>query len=352
MSAMLVIAGAESTTLEVPRRGTAVATTAKGRAVAVRKTGDGCRDHGSSKAKGKTKRVGKKSAKKVSKSKAAAAAAATRRTTRKSTAKPPLALGNGEAALETRRPSASELLAAALQQLAELEGLIAASETQEHALEEEAANVKLDMDSASARVEEAVQKEDLALEKIMAARLAHICAARETAEAMGSRDDAERSATMLKLEMQSRKKVADIDQAKHVAQKAAEAAKQTFAESKRKEKEAREEMRSSCAKGRGGKVLSIADANSAMATMSGAQRKSKADEKEASRREAAEFREIEKMRAERAKLHERAVRKAAGLLGRDRGSGSSTSRPSVLRRPAVLADSMQPCKAARVQGAD
>ncbi|CAE7460386.1 unnamed protein product [Symbiodinium microadriaticum] len=89
----------------------------------------------------------------------------------------------------------------------------------------------------SRRVEEAVAREAVAVEKLKAAKLAKAEAAAETHKASAGRGDIEKTVKILELHMEGNQKVQELQQAKKSAAEAAEAAKKAAEEAKKKEKE-------------------------------------------------------------------------------------------------------------------
>merc|ERR1719277_1942718 len=101
-------------------------------------------------------------------------------------------------------------------------------------MEEKVAKAKKVMEEASSRVEEAMHKETLALEKLKAAKMAKTQCATNTQQAESDKVEAEKTIKILELELSTRQQKQELEEAEKAAQ---EALKACLVEQKQKEAE-------------------------------------------------------------------------------------------------------------------
>merc|ERR1719350_558761 len=99
------------------------------------------------------------------------------------------------------------------------------------------------MEAASAKVDAVTRKESLALERLKASKLAQADAAHGTTKAEQDRSESEKIMKILVLEMASRDRVLELEEAKKAAQEAQDAAKKVLEDSKQRRQRRRRRMR-------------------------------------------------------------------------------------------------------------
>eukprot|EP00435_Cladocopium_sp_Y103_P034437 s293_g8.t2 len=113
----------------------------------------------------------------------------------------------------------------------------------EKLLDQQEEEVREAVAETSKRVQEAVHREDVALEKLKAATTARAEAASETHKAAAGRGEIEKTVKVLELHMEGNQKLLELEQKKKEAAEALEAAKKAAEEAKKREKELAEESK-------------------------------------------------------------------------------------------------------------
>ena len=188
----------------------------------------------------------------------------------------------------------------------------------------------------SEKVQNALQSEDVALEKLKAAKTAKAEAAMETKKAVGGLGEIEKMMKVLESHMEGNQKLLDLERKKKEAAEAKEAAKKAAEEAKKREKELAEERKAALheQKTKASETLkglkNIQTSEQKMQKEDG--REKKVQEKQEKKALAAELAQINKMRQDREKERQQRLKQA--------GSKSKSKR---------AADDVQcPSKAARI----
>eukprot|EP00913_Durusdinium_trenchii_P004546 g4222.t1 len=113
----------------------------------------------------------------------------------------------------------------------------------EHLLDQQEEEAKEAIAQSSSQVQEALHREEVALEKLKAAKTAKVEAAQKTHQASEGRADVEKTVKVLELHMEGNQKILDLERQKKEAAAALEAAKKAAEEAKKREKELAEEKR-------------------------------------------------------------------------------------------------------------
>ncbi|CAJ1396591.1 unnamed protein product [Effrenium voratum] len=112
---------------------------------------------------------------------------------------------------------------------------------EEKQLDEQETEAKEAVTAAAQRVQEAMDREDVVLEKLKAAKMAKAEAAAHTHKAAAGRGDVEKTVKVLELHMEGNQKVLELERKKKEAQEAAEAAKKAAEDAKKLEKQLAED---------------------------------------------------------------------------------------------------------------
>jgi len=217
----------------------------------------------------------------------------------------------------------AEVIAETWAEIMVCEDSIAEADGLERGLELEVQQARRDMETADHTVEEAVRRENAMFKRLRATCLARAEAAQEAAAALGSREDAAKTHMILELELQSRQKVAESEQARKAAQEAAEAAKKNLDELREKLRVTAEAIRLASLEQRS-KQLQLLQAHAETKSKE-AGKERRAQDREAA---AASF-EIDRMRTEREKERQRMFKEVT------RGRRSQGGRASVAQRMQV-----------------
>ncbi|CAJ1454022.1 unnamed protein product, partial [Effrenium voratum] len=118
---------------------------------------------------------------------------------------------------------------------------------EEKQLDEQETEAKEAVTAAAQRVQEAMDREDVVLEKLKAAKMAKAEAAAHTHKAAAGRGDVEKTVKVLELHMEGNQKVLELERKKKEAQEAAEAAKKAAEDAKKLEKQLAEESKAALA---------------------------------------------------------------------------------------------------------
>jgi len=145
---------------------------------------------------------------------------------------------------EVSKRSIDDVLADAKHDIQACTEEIAAAEADGAAVDEEVQKAEQAMEDARKHVQEALDKESLAIAKLKGAKLAQSTSASGSMEAQQMRADTRLAVRILQLEIASRTRLQELEADRERAQAEVEAAKQAFEESKLREKEVQDTFKS------------------------------------------------------------------------------------------------------------
>jgi len=233
-----------------------------------------------------------------------------------------------------------EVIKEARAKVEQLQAAVAKAQEDEIGFEKDIGDGKVKMQEASARVDECVHKETLALEKLKVSKKALIDAQRVTAEKRLAFGDEDNALHVLENEGEQQKKEADLLKEKADALAAKDAAKKAYDDAVLKAKEVAESLKA--------KRQALAITDDPEAAEKAKAEAVRAVEEEKMRKEAktmvataekdlkAQNKELERERANRDKERAKAFKEAAGLGPKKRAGGEMAS----------------PAKAAKIQDVD
>jgi len=235
-----------------------------------------------------------------------------------------------------------EVIKEARAKVEQLQAAVATAQKDELKFEKDIGEGKLTMTEASARVDECVHRETVALMKLKETKKALIDAQKITAEKRLASGDEVKALGILENEGEQQKKEADLLQAKADAQAAKEAAKKAYMEAQLRAKEVVEEIKNKR------QALAITDDPAAAerakaeAERAAEEDKTKKEAKSLMRNAEADLksenRQLERERAQRDKERAKAFKEAAGLGSKKRALGDGVGA--------------SPAKAAKIQDVD
>jgi len=235
-----------------------------------------------------------------------------------------------------------DVIKEAREKVAQLQEAVAKAQQDELGFEKQLGEGKMAMSEASGKVDAAVHKETLALEKLKEAKKAHIEAQKKLAGTKMACNDDQKALDVLASEGDQQKKEADLLKDKDDAMAAKEAAKKAYNEATLKAKQVAEEIKNKR------QALAITDDPEAAAKAKA--EAERAAEEEKSRKEAKAFeknaehdlkndlKQLEKARAQRDKDRAKAFKEAAGLGSKKRAIGDGAAA--------------SPAKATKIQDVD
>eukprot|EP00928_Gymnodinium_smaydae_P002484 TRINITY_DN10887_c0_g3_i1.p1 TRINITY_DN10887_c0_g3~~TRINITY_DN10887_c0_g3_i1.p1 ORF type:complete len:399 (-),score=107.70 TRINITY_DN10887_c0_g3_i1:148-1266(-) len=216
-----------------------------------------------------------------------------------------------------------EVLAEAKAEVKVMQEDIEKAAAEERSIEEQLQALSKKLAEASAKVEDGMKQEELALDKLRKSRESQIAATLAVTEARLNEDNLTKHMRALELEVQARQQVTEFEEAKQAAREAAEAAKKALQEAKLREKEAAEAMRRAMKEQRQKAPAAITD------RVEGQEQTKEKDtvsaHKETLKASTMEIKAIEKMRLERERRREASLKEANGICKR-RGKGSGKGR--------------------------
>jgi len=235
-----------------------------------------------------------------------------------------------------------EVIKEARAKVGELQAAVAKAQADELGFEKQLGEGKMAMQEASARVDECVHKETLALEKLKEAKKAHIDFQKKLAEKKMACGDDQKAIDVLANEGEQQKKEADLLKDKADAMAAKDAAKKAYNEAMLKAKQVAEEIKNKRA------ALAITDDPEAaekakaeagrVAEEEKARKEAKTFEKNAENDLKNDLKQLEKARVQRDKDRAKAFKDAAGLGAKKRAIADGAAA--------------SPAKAAKIQDVD
>eukprot|EP00928_Gymnodinium_smaydae_P002482 TRINITY_DN10887_c0_g2_i1.p1 TRINITY_DN10887_c0_g2~~TRINITY_DN10887_c0_g2_i1.p1 ORF type:complete len:408 (-),score=89.54 TRINITY_DN10887_c0_g2_i1:124-1245(-) len=220
-----------------------------------------------------------------------------------------------------------EVIAEAKAEVQVMQEHIEKAAAEERSIEEQLQVLSKTLAEASAKVQEGMKQEELALDKLRKSRESQIEATLAVSEARLHEDNVTKHMRTLELEVQARQQVTEFEEAKQAAREAAEAAKKALQEAKLREREAAEAMRRAIKEQRQKAPAALTD------RVEGQEQNSDKDtasvHKETLKASTMEIKLIEKMRLERERRREASLKEANGICKR-RGKGSGKGRGRAL----------------------
>eukprot|EP00928_Gymnodinium_smaydae_P002483 TRINITY_DN10887_c0_g2_i2.p1 TRINITY_DN10887_c0_g2~~TRINITY_DN10887_c0_g2_i2.p1 ORF type:complete len:395 (-),score=100.56 TRINITY_DN10887_c0_g2_i2:123-1253(-) len=225
-----------------------------------------------------------------------------------------------------------EVLAEAKAEVKVMQESIEKAAAEERNIEEQLQALSKKLADASAKVEDGMKQEEIALDKLRKSRESQIVATLGVAEARLNEDNVTKHMRTLELEVQARQQVTEFEEAKQAAREAAEAAKKALQEAKLREKEAAEAMRRAMKEQRQKAPTAIMD------RVEGQEQTKDKDmvsaHKETLKASTLEIKAIEKMRLERERRREASLKAANGFCKRSgKGSGKGGGRVALSNSP-------------------